>query len=91
MATKKGKQMTARKKELAAEARAELREKGLMPPVKKPLNRKKYVDKAKKIYEEESKEYDFTLYLVLPAQEPFIKQMRKQHIPARIEPPFEAS
>ena len=64
MAAKKGKRMTAREKKLAAEARAELREKGLMPPVKKPLNRKKYVDEAKKIYEEESKEYDFTPYLI---------------------------
>lgn len=64
MAAKKGKRMTAREKKLAAEARAELREKGLMPPVKKPLNRKKYVDEAKKIYEEESKKHDFTLYLI---------------------------
>ena len=63
MATKKVKRMTAREKKLAAEARAELRAKGLMPPAKKPLNRKKFVDEAKKIYEEESKEYDFSLYL----------------------------
>lgn len=63
MAAKKKASMTAREKKLAAEVRAELREKGLMPPAKKPLNRKKFVEEARKIYAEESQEYGFEAYL----------------------------
>lgn len=69
MAAKKGKKMTAREKKLAAEARAELREKGLIPAKKKPLNRKKFVSEAKEILLEEIEEYGFDLYLYWALQE----------------------
>lgn len=63
MAARKGRKMTAREKQLAAEVRAELREKGLMPEKKKPLNRKRFIEEARDILREDGTEYGFTLYL----------------------------
>lgn len=63
MADKKRKKMTAREKQLAAEVRAELREKGILPPPKKPLNRKKFITQARGILQAEPEGYSFTLYL----------------------------
>jgi hypothetical protein len=45
----KKKKMTQREKKLQAETRAELREKGLIPPIKQRLNRKKF---AKEVLDE---------------------------------------
>lgn len=44
---KRAKPLTAKEKKWRAEARAEYRAKGLMPPVKKPLNRKKFIREAR--------------------------------------------
>lgn len=46
---KKPKRMTSSEKKLRAEVRAELREKGILPPVKKPLNRKRFCKEAEEI------------------------------------------
>jgi len=46
-----GKRMTAKEKKFRAEVRAELREKGLIPPVKAPLNRRKFSHEVWKEYE----------------------------------------
>lgn len=43
---KKAKRMTQREKDQRAEAREDLRALGLIPPRKKPLNRKKFVTEA---------------------------------------------
>ena len=63
MATRKGRRMTAREKKLAAEVRAEMRDKGLLPEKKKPLNRKKFVDQARAVLGE-SIGYDTIPYLL---------------------------
>lgn len=47
--TAKVKKMTAREKKERAEAREWLREKGVLPPKKKPLNRKKFCEEAREI------------------------------------------
>lgn len=43
--------MTAREKADRARIRKELREEGLLPPTKKPLNRKKFCEEAREILE----------------------------------------
>lgn len=43
----KAKRMTQREKRERAEARARLRERGVLPPPKKPLNRKRFITDAK--------------------------------------------
>jgi len=55
--------MTAREKQLAAQVRAELREKGLLPEKKKPLNRKRFIEEARDMLRTDGAEYGFTLYL----------------------------
>lgn len=62
MATKKGRRMTDREKKMAAEVRAEMREKGLLPEKKKPLNRKKFVDQARAVLQE-GIDYDMMPYI----------------------------
>ncbi|WP_206460653.1 addiction module toxin RelE [Anaerovorax sp. IOR16] len=46
MAKKKYKKMTQKEKKLQAEIRAELREKGIIPPVKQRLNRNKFAEEV---------------------------------------------
>lgn len=62
MAGKKSRKMTAREKQLAAEVRAEMREKGLLPAKKKPLDRTKFIAEAKTIFLENN-QYEFALYV----------------------------
>lgn len=52
MAKKKYKQMTKREKEEMKQIRKELREKGAIPPVKKRLNRKDYIENTRNKWNE---------------------------------------
>ena len=45
--------MTEREKQFRKSARDELRKAGLLPPTKKPLNRKKFVEEAKSMLDQE--------------------------------------
>lgn len=47
---KHAKPLTAKEKKWRAEARADMRARGLMPPVKKPLNRSKFIKEAREEY-----------------------------------------
>jgi len=47
VAIKKKKPMTKTQKKFRADIRAQMRERGLLPPPKKPLNRKKFIQDAK--------------------------------------------
>lgn len=49
---KKRKPMSAREKKERAETRAWLRDKGLLPPPKKPLNRKRFCEEAEAILDQ---------------------------------------
>ncbi|MED9820687.1 MAG: hypothetical protein U0J65_01470 [Christensenellales bacterium] len=59
---RKAKPMTEREKKNRARIRKELREEGIMPPKKKPLNRKAFCNQAKSELEKHDG-YDFILYL----------------------------
>ena len=52
MAKKKYKPMTKREKEEMKQIRKELREKGVIPPVKKRLNRKDYIENTRNKWNE---------------------------------------
>ena len=54
--------MTAREKADRARIRKELREEGLLPPVKKPLNRKKFCEEAREIFQSDYG-IDFPIYV----------------------------
>lgn len=54
--------MTAREKADRARIRKELREEGLLPPIKKPLNRKKFCEEAQEILRS-GYELDFQVYV----------------------------
>lgn len=58
----KGKHMTVREKADRARIRKELREKGILPPPKKPLNRKKFCAEAKEILDSNT-DYEFEQHL----------------------------
>ena len=60
MSTKK---MTVLEKQLPAEVRAELRQKGILPAKKKPLNRKRFIAEARDILKMDTNGYGFELYL----------------------------
>lgn len=60
----KGKRMTAREKAERARIRKKLREQGLLPQPKKPLNRKKLCDEASEIIGS-NPDFDFCTYLML--------------------------
>lgn len=66
MATTKGKPkpMTVREKKERAQCRKELRESGVLPPKKKPLNRKVFVKRAKEALSTECSDYGFEFYLL---------------------------
>ena len=51
MAVTKTKRMTSREKKYREQVRKELRKEGILPPRKKPLNRKKYVEEAFEAWE----------------------------------------
>lgn len=54
--------MTAREKADRARIRKELREEGLLPPIKKPLNRKKFCEEAYEIFQSDYG-IDFPIYV----------------------------
>lgn len=54
--------MTAREKADRARIRKELRKEGLLPPTKKPLNRKKFCEEAQEIFQSDYG-IDFPLYV----------------------------
>ena len=59
---KKAKPMTEREKKERAEIRKDLRERGILPPKKKPLNRKVFVERAKEAIKNQDG-YALNLYL----------------------------
>ncbi len=59
----KAKPMTAREKKERTRIRKELRERGALPPKKKPLNREAFIRKAKTALDE-NLDYGLQLYLV---------------------------
>lgn len=69
----KAKPMTAREKKDRARIRKELREEGIMPPKKKPLNRKAFFNRARSELEKHDG-YDFILYLYWALSEKLEKQ-----------------
>lgn len=54
MVTKKRKPMTVKEKKLRKEARDELRAEGILPPCKKPLNRRKFATEVISQYREKA-------------------------------------
>lgn len=70
---RKAKPMTAREKKDRARIRKELREEGIMPPKKKPLNRKAFCNRARSELEKHDG-YDFILYLYWALSEMLEKQ-----------------
>ena len=70
---RKAKPMTAREKKDRARIRKELREEGIMPPKKKPLNRKAFCNQARSELEKHDG-YDFILYLYWALSEMLEKQ-----------------
>ena len=66
MAKKKYKPMTKREKEQVKQIRKELREKGVIPPVKKRLNRKDYIENTLNRWNE-PEEGDSWIYLTRAA------------------------
>lgn len=54
--------MTVREKADRAQIRKELREEGLLPPIKKPLNRKKFCEEARGIFQSDYG-IDFPIYV----------------------------
>ena len=59
---KKAKPMTAREKKERAKIRKDLRERGILPPKKKPLNRKVFAERAKEALKKQAG-YTLNLYL----------------------------
>lgn len=59
---KKAKPMTAREKKERTKIRKELRERGILPPKKKPLNRKVFAERAKEALKKQAG-YTLNLYL----------------------------
>lgn len=74
--------MTKREKKARADARAMLKEKGILPPDKKPLNRKKFIEAA--ISEWEGRDGDPLLwdrYLMKAFAEMLAARDRKMRVP----------
>lgn len=63
MAAKK-KRLTQKEKKQNAEIKKELQEKGIIPPDKPRLNRKKFVDKAMKEWDSRPQCYVWDIYLI---------------------------
>ena len=61
---KKAKPMTAREKKERTKIRKDLREQGILPPKKKPLNRKVFAERAKEALKKQAG-YTLNLYLHL--------------------------
>lgn len=70
---RKAKPMTAREKKDRARCRKELRAEGILPPKKKPLNRKAFCNRAREELEKHDG-YDFILYLYWALSEMLAKQ-----------------
>ena len=59
----KRKRLTAKEKKFNAELRKEMREKGILPPIKPKLNRRKFVKETRTEYAEEFNRFDDIIYL----------------------------
>ena len=70
---KTAKPMTAREKKERAKIRKDLREQGILPPKKKPLNRKAFAEKAKEALKNQAG-YTLNLYLLWALLEMLEKQ-----------------
>lgn len=70
---RKAKPMTAREKKDRARCRKELRAEGVLPPKKRPLNRKAFCNRARSELEKHDG-YDFILYLYWALSEMLEKQ-----------------
>ena len=60
----KKKRLTNREKKLRAEAKKELQAKGVIPPDKPKLNRKKFIDEAKAEWNSREKCYVWDVYMM---------------------------
>lgn len=59
-----GRKMTQKEKKVRAAAKRRLQEKGLIPPDKPRLNRKKFIEEAKQEWEARESGYVWTVYLM---------------------------
>lgn len=59
----KAKKLTVREKKYRAELRKDMREKGLLPPVKQKLNRRKFVKEVRADYAEKFNKFEDIIYL----------------------------
>lgn len=64
MAIKKYKKLTNREKQFRKEIKQELVEKGIVSPPKPPLNRKKFIEETRKIYNESDKDFDIYIFIL---------------------------
>lgn len=60
----KSKRLTVKEKKIRAQVRKDLRADGMIPPIKKRLNRRKFVKEVRADYNENIKIYDDIIYLV---------------------------
>lgn len=67
MAQKKNKKMTAAEKKLRAESKKRLQEAGILPPDKKPLNRKKFIEETKQLWTDRGECVIWEYYILLAA------------------------
>lgn len=59
----KRKRLTVKEKKFNAELRKEMREEGILPPIKPKLNRRKFVKETRTEYAEEFNRFDDIIYL----------------------------
>lgn len=59
----KTKKLTVKEKKFRAELRKEMREQGILPPVKQKLNRRKFVKEVRADYAEKFNKFDDIIYL----------------------------
>lgn len=70
--------MTKNEKKIRAKAKKELQEKGILPPDKKRLNRKKFIEEAQEQWEAREG-YDWNLYLYWAIGEMLGKKDKDSH------------
>lgn len=63
------KRMTQREKKIRRELRKEWREQGILPPAKKPLNRKKFIEQARQSWNGRERSLIWDIYLMRAASE----------------------
>lgn len=62
MAQKKNKKMTAAEKKLRAESKKWLQEEGILPPDKKPLNRRRFIAETQRLWKEREQSFIWDQY-----------------------------